>query len=84
MAWSSGQHRSLPLQGLWVHIPALPSFFATVRRFNYETKREDDECDRFNYETASGRRERRERRWKLEGPAGERGMATRKARDGSS
>ena len=44
MEWSSGQHRSLPLQGWRVHIPAIPSFFALVtatmlhwqpKRFNY-------------------------------------------------
>ena len=44
VAWSSGQHRSLPLQGSRVHIPALPSFFAVVtatmlrwqpKQFNY-------------------------------------------------
>ena len=44
VAWSSGQHRSLPLQRSRVHIPAIPSFFAVViatmlrwqlKRFNY-------------------------------------------------
>ena len=44
VAWSSGQYRSLPLQGSRVHIPAIPSFFAAVtammlrwqpKQFNY-------------------------------------------------
>ena len=32
VAWSSGQHRRLPLQRLAVQISALPNFFATVKR----------------------------------------------------
>ena len=60
-----------------VRNPAIPSFFATPRRFNYKTKRED-ESDR-----ATTRRLREDEKGgsgdgKLEGPAGERGMVTTK------
>ena len=42
MKGANDQRKSLLLQGSAVRIPAFPSFFATVRQFNYETKREDD------------------------------------------
>ena len=74
MAWSSGQRRSLPLQGSRVRISALPSFFAvvTAMMLRWQPKR-------FNYGSGTpqarrvGPEQRRERQNKMDSSAGKSG-----------
>ena len=75
VAWSSGQRRSLPLQGSRVQISALLSLFAVVTATMLRWQPKE-----FNYGSGTpqarrvGPERRRERRRKREGPAGESGM----------
>ena len=84
VAWSSGQHRSMLLQGLRVHIQAIPSFFAvvTATMLRWQPKR-------FNYGSGTpqarhvGPEWRREWGNKMDWPAGESGMKNMQKEDGS-
>ena len=72
MAWSSGQHRSLSLQGSAVRISALPLSFIS-RKKNHKTTKvsRQEEIEKHAGVVAQERREEEEE------PAGGSGMVTR-------
>ena len=72
MAWSSGQRRSLSLQGSMVRIPALPLLFRKGNAPSSQCICEDKKENR-----ATTRRETQERRRGRDEPAGESGVAWR-------